>query len=527
MPKIPSFRRRRLPSVNVGAAPINVNPAIGTAETQGLAQLGKGISSFALSMFKIGETNRKSKDLLAESELKNDIKAAELDYRTLTEGDGDTSNWPDYYKQSVGKVTSKSREWGNKRSEQLADKMTTGWADIFSKQSELGIVKRNKNDAIAVTKTDYISSLSLLDDSETQGVLTGRAEDAYREALGTTFSPDKVDLLVSEAKVAGIKGKAINLAAAGDYSGARKLAGTIPQEEKELLSHINSLEAMKEKEGSDLNQILQEKVMTETVNQMMATPNDVGIEQIEASGLSDQNKNILTGAIQHRTEQLKEGRDPWVESSTNKAFTSAISSALDGSRAEVVKITVPDILKQLGNITPNQAGELINKRTRRLDSDDVTNRPAYKNATSSLNRLRTELQKGAANKEEFETFESDMLDINNELLKYADTIANDPDFDSKITKKRFELTKPVQNEQAEGRWSKFWSNAGVDIPQDATVNPLRRLPNFFSIAYNLFVLEPDNQAEFDKTVIELKLTDPEKARKYYNRHKGLWPERYE
>ena len=236
----------------------------------------------------------------------------------------------------------------------------------------------------------------------------------------------------------------------------------------------------------------------------------------------------MSGAIQYRTEQLQKGKDPWIESNTNRAFTGAISSVLDGTRQEVAKVTVPELMSQLGNITPAQVQELINKRTRRLDVDDVTNRPAYRNAIGSVNRFRTEKQKMGEGLIEFEKTETAILEVTNELARYADTIADDPDFDRKMVNKKTELLLPLKVEVGRSLWDRYWNLQGqaVGVPENATVNPLRRIPVFPIWAINKLMIEPDSPRDFEERYIQLGITDPDRADKYYKRHKDLWPELY-
>ncbi len=68
MPKIPSYRRKRLPSTNIGATPITVDPSIGGAEYRGLAALGKGIGDIGQALFKIEEKKQANRDKISNSQ---------------------------------------------------------------------------------------------------------------------------------------------------------------------------------------------------------------------------------------------------------------------------------------------------------------------------------------------------------------------------------------------------------------------------------------------------------------------------
>ncbi len=191
-----------------------------------------------------------SKDRLAESKLKELIKSAELEYQTLTISDGDTSNWLGHKKRVTDSLKAAAGElnWGRNRTKQLADNMMSGWDNIFTKEAELGIVKRNKNDAIKVTAKDYVSSLSSLDSSERQQLMVGRNEELYRAALGTTFSPARVDMMVASAKEDGAKGRAINMAIDGQFAEAKALIDrTKFDDPKDRVAMTNSINAMEAK----------------------------------------------------------------------------------------------------------------------------------------------------------------------------------------------------------------------------------------------------------------------------------------
>ncbi len=151
MPKIPSYRRQRLPSTNVGAAPISTRAAnvAGGAIGQGLQALGGGVSNLGQSLFKIQQADNQNKDLLAEAQLSTAIKSAELDYQDAISKDGDVNNYPGYRKQSIDKVNSlkDTIDWGTQTAHQKSKILTSGWESIFTRETEIGIVdKRSKED---------------------------------------------------------------------------------------------------------------------------------------------------------------------------------------------------------------------------------------------------------------------------------------------------------------------------------------------------------------------------------------------
>jgi hypothetical protein len=263
MPPLPTFRRsqtrtgtKAIPS----KAPLPRRAAY-TAEGaigRGLESLGRGVGDLGQSWFQIEQMNNRSKDLIAESRFKQAIEKAELEYKTLTENDGDTKNWEGYRKQSIESFAAESNalDWGTSRTKQLADTMAQSWVNVFTKESLLGIVAKNNDEAITVTRVQMVNSLASLDEDPVSTELTGRAIQAHREALSTKYGEEAVDLLTNEARIDGLKDKAINLAAVGKFEEARKLADSIallpPRERKALLSSINSMEVHAKKSVKEL-----------------------------------------------------------------------------------------------------------------------------------------------------------------------------------------------------------------------------------------------------------------------------------
>jgi len=145
MPRIPTFRRQRLPSTNVGEAPVTADVAIGSAEFQGLAQLGQGTSSFAQSLAKIGKANRDSKDSLAEiQQKKNDqeMDDAITDFKFRT---GDTGLWEPEINRLIVENTKQNSllEWGNETTKARADLIQSGLNDVAIRRTQINAVTRN------------------------------------------------------------------------------------------------------------------------------------------------------------------------------------------------------------------------------------------------------------------------------------------------------------------------------------------------------------------------------------------------
>ncbi len=536
-PRIPSFRRQRLPSTNVGAAPIPVSAAQQGQEAigRGLQALGGGVINIGQSLFKIEQQKQDMRDDNAATVAGADMSkfftdsfdtAKRKEYANVNEFKIDRDAFSNDYDAEMERLIASNpmrEEAANAfRNTVIANKQSTTrqmesiW---WSKEVELG---RANGIRAASNKYEELVRLGA-------SLKQLKTSPEIKQIGEGTKSYWKTGQFANEADRALVSVLRNN----GRYDDAIKLAETTkafsPQERE---SSVKSTESAKERakdETTSLNNVIQERVMTGFLDGMIASPNDIGPEQIQLAGLSKGNEKILLDAVNFRTQQLKKGIDPWQENNTNLAFTGAIDEALDGSRAEVVKITVPEIMSQIGDITPEQATELINKRTRRLDKNDIINSPAMKDAIGSIENFRREKQKlGTGGLIDFERTEAQILGVKNELRKFADSISGDPDFDSKIAKRKTELLVPLKVEEAQTFWDRFWDRQGqsVGLPERATVNPLRRIPLPHVWFINKLMVEPSSQAEFEERLIQLQITDADKAKNYYDRHSGLWPERY-
>ena len=101
MPKIPSFRKQRLPSANVGAAPLPVSAAnvAGGAIGQGLQSLGRGIGDVASTLQLLKDRDDKNKDSIATDSLNHIVKEENDKFDLRKAGEGDTSKWPELDRQ--------------------------------------------------------------------------------------------------------------------------------------------------------------------------------------------------------------------------------------------------------------------------------------------------------------------------------------------------------------------------------------------------------------------------------------------
>ena len=277
------------------------------------------------------------------------------------------------------------------------------------------------------------------------------ARDTHEAALLRKEAPEIAAISLLETLGQGEKQRISVLVEQGLFEEARKLTaktkGLEPTERIAQLNFINSAETRAKNAKADFNAAIQNQTMTETIQKLADTPNDFGQEDFDALPLNDANKTLLADKINQRATAIEGGKaDPWIENTSNTAATSAISRVLDGTREEVSKTSINDIIEQIGTITPAQASELIAKRTKRLDATNVINTPAHQRAVAALNRLR-DARLGADDvKDDIELrneVEGEFGRAQNELEAFAESIEGDPDFDAKILKKQQFLGKPI------------------------------------------------------------------------------------
>lgn len=329
MPNLPTYRRRELPSTNIGAAPLPVSAAnvAGDAIGQGIAALGGGVSDLGGSIAKIKQADNQNKDLLAESRLSTAIKDEELAYKELTEKDGDVNNYAGYRKQSIDRINAlkDTLEWGNSTTKQRADLFASGWSSTFTRESEIGIISKRSEEAIKVTELNLVSSLSKLGatSGSEQELLNKRAEEAYREALSFKYGPDMIELFAQSAKSDGAKGRARNYALAGDFGTARKI---INEEDfgdpKDRVAMLNAIDAIEAKATLDNDREIESEL--EVIDNIVTLPQDeflaqapAALERINKSeilpvkGKNDAGKEGQRKKINDRIKAIAEGKaDP-------------------------------------------------------------------------------------------------------------------------------------------------------------------------------------------------------------------------
>ncbi len=372
MPKIPIFRRQRLPSTNVGAAPFTGSTDVAEgAIGQGIAAIGQGVSNLGGSLLKIAQMDLDNKDSLAEMAMKADMATERKIYEQKIIDNGDTATWKGFRDEAISKIKTGNYEWGRGSTQGRAEQIRKGWESNFQEQGLVGEIKKRNVDNISATRSQYVTGLTVGNDS---------GEAAYRKALGTSFSPKVVDVLVSDAKVDGIKGQIIGLAEVGKYGEARELVNAtkaIPPEERVALTNsINYMERSAKNKTKTTNQFIQDSASQELLGQLIEDADAVGQKEFDELPFDEGNEELWAGVLNNRSEELGKGNpDPFLvsDSITNRA----ISTQLEQDVKDLPDQT--EIIKLIGKgITPQEAQDFISTINRRRNKDDVLNKPVVK-----------------------------------------------------------------------------------------------------------------------------------------------------
>lgn len=342
----------------------------------------------------------------------------------------------------------------------LVDSKLQIWGDTFADLGEIATIKAIERDALVRVTADYEKALTEgtpEDIVETLAALDAQFKGSYEPAEAAQLKAKAEQRAVKQMEENAVSAvhAAIETATdpetgTGEFALARELAKNTlidaPQRTT-LRTAINSAETRFKNAKSSLGLAIQESTLTDTVAQLTQNPNGIGQEDFDALPLNDANKTLLGEKINERVALIEKGKaDPWIESTKNRATASAISRVLDGTREEVAKVSVTDIIGRLGEITPEQAVELITKRAKRLDITNVINTPAHQRSVASLNRLRDSRLAMDDAEDDIEVrneIEGEFGRVQNELEDFAESIKDDPDFDAKILKKQQILGRPI------------------------------------------------------------------------------------
>ena len=422
---------------------------------------GEGLKAIGGVLTELGERRKKARDSLSITETNNSQSLAQAEIKQFMVDNPNPDDWDVgiegiLQKQESAALQLKSSPETRARIEQSQKafrEQTLLNSSILQTEATISIDVQSSGAAL-------IAAMGTGDE-----LAIDEARDTHEEALLRKEAPEIAALSLVETLQQGEKQRISALVEDGQFDEARELASKTkslePTERIAQINFINSAETRAKKAKTDLDSAIQNQTMTETIQKIAEAPNSIGQEDFDALPLNDANKTLLAEKINQRAAKIKTGKkDPWVESSANIAATSAISRVLDGTRAEVAKVSVNDIIKKLGTITPSQVSELLAKRTKRLDATNVINTPAHQRAVGSLNRLRDAMLGSDDVKDDIEKrneVEGVFGRAQNELEAFAESIEGDSDFDAKILKKQQFLGKPIVEEVTLNWFEKMFS----------------------------------------------------------------------
>lgn len=396
MPRIPSYRQQKLPSTNIGAAPISPGAAdvAGGAIGQGLSSFGQGLGNFGESMFKIKQADDQNKDLIAEAKLKVFEQEAIDEYNIKSASDGDYNNHRKYAEEAVGKfkVNTQTLNWGTKRAQNRAAILSSGMADNFYKRVELDVIEKRAKEAVKTTTTQYINDLSSLDASPFQQEKTRLSEEATRQALSYFHGPELVEQMMTEIQVDGLEQKVIAFSNIGNFEEARKIAEDKilnPEQKRNMLNTVTNAElALKKQKKVDSDvfgkSILRE-ILTTSDLEPMEKQKALDILKLKAT---DPNNPLSQGESRALLNEIEQAEkvDTAAEEHNVKAYADMlqkITTTPENVTEEEIWAGVKQNLKENGTgWTTSDAKEFLKIR------DDETNPLKSISASIYFNQLK-------------------------------------------------------------------------------------------------------------------------------------------
>ncbi len=227
MVDIPSYRRQKIKSANIGAAPLPVSAAnVGaSAIGQGLSAFGQGVSNFAQSMARIDIADKNSKDSLARDKMNKNRAIRDLAMEDFKDNNGDTSLYEAEMNRLNDQMATNNSEitWGRESSKLHALESEGKLNEIFAQKTKLDAVKRNISQADVVSEQNYLDALS---DPNADPEQVEQREEERRDALGNIYNPETVDAMIKAEQEKG----AIQLNK-NAVKAAKNIASANPQEE--------------------------------------------------------------------------------------------------------------------------------------------------------------------------------------------------------------------------------------------------------------------------------------------------------
>ncbi|MCK5017547.1 MAG: hypothetical protein KAS32_10810 [Candidatus Peribacteraceae bacterium] len=528
MARIPTVRRRVTPSGRVGGVPIpfDITDVGQGLEAEGLATLGKGIGGLAQALGEITIRKNKADDLLSSDNVLVAAQSAKDKFAQFKEDSPDPKTWAE------GSTAIWKEALTAANTQQFHDK-NIGERTLlrFKAEQEHGLAIANIEASDATTKIAVRATGNTLIKAIASGIDTKIEEAAHREALKNEFGDnDLVDIAMAKTLAGGEKQRISTLVGLGDFAGARELTtktrGLTPPERIAQINFIDNAEQRAKKAAADLDSAIQDSAMTDMVSQISQNPNAVGAVELEASELSNENKLIFANAINERIAALKEKKpDPWAISS--KVVNNALSQLLEGTREEVSKIPVSDIIGRLGDgLTPEEVGGFLELRTKKLDKTNALNNFAVTEAlkhVDSLQQIGTLVPvegEGPLTRELKEVNAQVSLDIRTNFKKWVTN--NDADIVSgKITEKDIrakisDLTRPVEESLSRDSFRFYFGNRKETLKFSEAKTKIKIVTERF----------PETRAELERNISLILAADPKAkdiriiAEKYFNRHIG-------
>lgn len=295
MPRIPTHRKQRLPSTNVGAAPVPIGAAFAGSEKvgQGIAALGAGVSNLGSSLAQIAGANNKALDTSASVKQDQALKEAELDYQKAKLENADPDSWPEARKAAYANAEAKMKEikWGTSRSKELAAVQFGAYKENRDKATAIDVLGNNIKAAEVDSEGAYIAN-------PTPENLT-----RYKDSLKATTHPDLIDDKVKEATQ-----NATALQIKGGYQRIIIDGGT-KKEGRELIESALKKGSITPDQGQVLNSGLnsfvagtareQTATTEETYNEFSDTvlTGTMNMKDVQNSPLSDKDKKKWIGYI--------------------------------------------------------------------------------------------------------------------------------------------------------------------------------------------------------------------------------------
>ncbi len=388
---------------------------------------------------------------------------------------------------------------------------------------------------IEVSGKNLISATANDDGSKGAAMARTEAMKTYQEALERKYPSDIADIHMIETLRQADKERIAVLMNQGRFDDAETLTnqtkGLTAQDKKSQLDIIDRARTRAKNKARTTEQFIQDAAMTDMVAQLIDAPDDIGANELEQSRMSKANQQLFATAINKRIAALKVGNaDPWLEH--DNIIANAISATLEGTREEVQKVPVSDIIKHLGEgLTPEDVAGFIELRTRKLDRTDILNHFAVSEAIKHVNNLEKigtlipVKGEGALTRKLKEENAQAALDIRTAFKAWAtanaEAITTGKISTADVTAKMQDLTRPIED---------FLSREAFNVIRDFGKEETRKFKTTKAQIEMIAERFPETIEELKRNVSLILAASPKPkktktgvrlvAEKYYNRHIG-------